>query len=347
MAEKITPAQKRKKVEKEAASEIARKLLARRDLVAFAEYVIRDPTGKKIKAAPIHRSWVDHFYYCWEIAKAGVILAPYGHGKTAWLGLALPLWLLGLNPNFRIMVVSSAEEIAAKRIQKIEEYIERSPEYNAVFPWVKRDRNKPWNNHVMSVMRSSAEDGGITGSVDYSVAAFGYTSSEGQGSRTDCIIFDDVCDEKNSRLSAAARKNVISLVSSQWISRAANAPPVYTRDGKFISETALICAIGTRFHIEDLYGFWMGAPDGFCTMIQGISEDFTHLDVEVIGSLDNPKHPILTQYKNYIPTPPVEEDEDETTDSSADEVEDAELAGLLDTESTPEGTREITIPSLC
>lgn len=300
---KPTSAQSKNKAEKQAAGNIARKLLARRDLVAFAEYVLREPTGKKIKAAPIHKSWVDHFYYCWEIQKAGVVLAPYSFGKTAWLGLALPLWLLGLNPNFRIMIVSSAEEIAARRIQKIEEYIEHNSEYNEVFPWVKRDRSKPWNNHVMSVVRSAA-DGGMTGSVDYSLAAFGYTSSEGQGSRADCIIFDDVCDQKNSRLSAAARKNVISLVSSQWVSRTANAPPLYTRDGKLISKSALICAIGTRFHIEDLYAFWMNAPDAFCCLVQGVSDDYTHIDSEIMGSIVSPQHPLLDQYIGWQPDEP-------------------------------------------
>lgn len=315
---------KQKAEEKKAAVSVAKRLMARRDLVAFAEYVLRDPASKKIKAAPIHRSWVDHFYYCWQIGKAGVILAPYAHGKTQWLGLALPLWLLGLNPNFRIMVVSSAEDIAAKRIQKIEEYIEHNSEYHEVFPWVKRDRSKPWNNHVMSVIRGGA-DGAMTGSIDYSVAAFGYTSSEGQGSRADCVIFDDVCDEKNSRLSAAARKNVISLVSSQWISRTANCPPVVTRDGRLISENALICAIGTRFHQEDLYGFWMSAPDGYCTLQQGISMDYTHLDVEITGALSYPPHPVIAQYNDWIPDEP-------SRDTSDDEAEDAELAGVLATE---------------
>lgn len=291
---------KQKQEQQEAAALMAKRILARRDLTSFAEYVLRDPNGDPIKAAPIHQSWVQHFYYCWQIGKAGVVLAPYAHGKTQWLALALPLWLLGQNPNLRIMMVSSAEDIAAKRLQKIQEYIEHCPEYQEVYPHVKRDRSKPWNNHVMNVVRTGA-DGGLTGSVDYSIAAYGYTSSEGQGSRADVLIFDDVCDEKNSRLSAAARQNLISLVSNQWISRTANAPPVKTREGKVLSRTAMICTIGTRFHQEDLYGFWMDAPDGFCTLVQGVSDSMGYLDCEIIGALEKPRHPLLDQWGNWIP----------------------------------------------
>lgn len=285
---------------REALSQAAKIVLARRDLTAFCEYVLRDPTGAQIKAAPIHQSWVDHLYYCWKIAKPGVVLAPFSMGKTAWFGLGLPLWLLGQNPNLRITMISSAEDIAAKRLQKVAEFIEQSKEYHEVFPWVKIDKLKPNNAHALNVKRES-ESGSLTGSIDYSMAAYGYTSSEGQGSRTDVLILDDVVDEKNSCMSPAARKNLIGLVTTQWISRTLNCPPLKSRDSKLISRKALVCGIGTRFHAEDLYGFLIDAPTGYCTMIQGVSQDFTHMDVEVIGALEDSPHPVVSQYYHWRP----------------------------------------------
>lgn len=285
--------------------EAAKIVLARRNLVDCAEAVLRDQNGNTIKAADIHRSWVQHLEYCWSIGKAAVILAPYAHGKSAWIAQLLPLWLLGQNPNLSIQMVSSAEDIAAKRVQKLREYIARSPEYQRIFPWVKLEPNKPNTAHSLNVVREG-EQGGITGSVDYSVAAYGYTSSEGQGSRTDVLIFDDVADEKNSCISPATRKNLAQLVKTQWLPRAARpaevtAVAVKGRDGRVISKRPIICVIGTRFHEEDIYGFFLNEPNGFCTLVEGVSDDFTHLDVEIVGAVKHPPHPVIAQYRDYDP----------------------------------------------
>jgi len=292
--------------EKKAISEAAKIVLARRDLVAFAETVLQDENGQLIKAAPIHQSWWDHLQYCWMIKKASLNLAPYAHGKSAWMALALPLWLLGQNPNFRIMMVSSAEDIAAKRLQKISEYIQRSKEYHKVFPWVQFENSKQNNAHALNVVRTG-QRGGMTGSIDHSMSAYGYTSSEGQGSRCDVLIFDDVCDEKNSCISPATRKNLLGLVTTQWLPRAArptqDEQPLKARDGKIISKKSIICVIGTRFHEEDLYGFMMDSPSAYCSMIQGVSDDYSHLDCTIIGALKNPPHPVITKWREYVPKP--------------------------------------------
>lgn len=289
----------------QAAKEAAKIVLARRNLVDFAEAILRDQNGNPIKAVDIHRSWADHLQYCWQIGKAGVILAPYSFGKSAWMAQALPLWLLGQNPNLVIQIVSSAEEIAAKRVQKLREYITKSPEYQRIFPWVKLEPGRPNTAHALNIVREG-ERGGITGSVDGSVAAYGYTSSEGQGSRTDVLIFDDVADEKNSCISQATRKNLAQLVTSQWLPRAARpmeqgAVAVKSRDGRVIAKKPIICAIGTRFHEEDIYGFFLKEAEGFCTLVQGVSDDFTHLDVQIVGALKQPPHPVLTKFRDYVP----------------------------------------------
>jgi hypothetical protein len=305
----INPPSQKQRAERVAAEkkikvDLARQKLARQNLIRFGEAVIRDENGRLIKAAPMHESWYDHLKYCWMIKKASLILAPYAHGKSQWMALALPLWLLGQNPNFRIMMVSSAEDIAAKRLQKIQDYIKNSSEYHNIFPSVKLDPSKPNNAHALNVVREG-QLGGITGSIDYSMAAYGYTSSEGQGSRCDVLIFDDVCDEKNSCISPATRKNLLGLITTQWLPRAArpteDEQPLKSREGQIISKKSIIAIIGTRFHEEDLYGFMMDSPDAYCSMIQGVSGDYGHLDTTIIGAFRNPPHPVFTKWRGWEP----------------------------------------------
>lgn len=223
--------------------------------------------------------------------------------NTAWMALALPLWMLGQNPNFRITIVSSAEKIAAKRLQEITNYIESSEDYHRIFPWVKLDPNRPNTDYVVNVTRDAR-----FGAIDYSIEAYGYTSSEGQGSRTDLLIFDDVADEKNSCISPKNRQNLEHLVTSQWLSRR-NRSKIKDRAGKVISNKGLLVAIGTRFHEEDIYNYFLESPQGFCTLEQKYQildtqsklYEFRHLQTRVVGSLDYPKHPVIQEYKNWEP----------------------------------------------
>lgn len=303
MPKQITKKKQIEQAQKEALSEAAKLVLARRDLAIFAQEVLRDPEANKIEIAPIHDSWVKHLNYCWRIDKGSVILSPYQHGKTAWMALALPLWMLGQNPNFRITIVSSAEKIAAKRLQEITNYIESSEDYHRIFPWVKLDPNRPNTDYVVNVTRDAR-----FGAIDYSIEAYGYTSSEGQGSRTDLLIFDDVADEKNSCISPKNRQNLEHLVTSQWLSRR-NRSKIKDRAGKVISNKGLLVAIGTRFHEEDIYNYFLESPQGFCTLEQKYQildtqsklYEFRYLQTRVVGSLDYPKHPVIQEYKNWEP----------------------------------------------
>jgi hypothetical protein len=293
-------AEKEATAKKLAVQEAAKVVLARRDLGVFAESILRDKEGSYVKMAPIHQQWFDHLNYCWMIKKASVILAPYNHGKSQLMALALPLWLLGQNPNLIITMVSSAEDIAAKRLQKCRDYIKKSPEYQRIFPWVKLDESKPNNAHSLNVIQEGI-GGAMTGSIDYSMAAYGYTSSEGQGSRSDVLIFDDVADQKNSRLSAAMRKGLLEMVQRQWLGRVDKKVPVRRRDRTIISKGGIICVIGTRFHQEDIYNFWMNQQEGYCILEQGISDNLNHLNTRIFGALKQPCHPVLTKYRDWEP----------------------------------------------
>lgn len=271
--------------------------LARKSLPAFVEYVLRDMDGASVTNAAHHLAWWEHINYAMKIGKVPLILAPMSFSKTSWISIALPLWLLGQNENFRIILVSSAETIAAERLEAIKAYIEQSPEYKEVFPWIIPDKRKPWNNTRMTVKRHS-EDGGMVGSFNASVAAFGYTSREGIGARCDILILDDVVDESNSVISPSSRENLKQLVRTQWMTRC-EPSPLRDRYGHDLFPRPLICGVGTMYHEEDFYSDCIKNPVAFCTLVQGVSDDFECLDGMIHGSLDNPVHPVYSKYRDW------------------------------------------------
>lgn len=274
-------------------------LQARKSLPHFVEHIIRDNQGNSVGNAEHMVAWWDHMRYAAEIRKTPLILAPMSFAKTSWMALALPLWLLGQNENFRIMIISAAEKIASERLETIGRYIQQSPEYHEVFPWVQRARHADWNKHRLNVVRR-ATDGGMTGAVNASVSAYGYTSSEGIGSRTDILLFDDIVDESNSVIAPSKRQVLKNLVETQWITRC-DPEPLYDRYGNVLFPGSLILAIGTRYHEEDWYADCINSPSSWCTLVQGVSDDFGHLDCEIIGALTDPPHPLLTRYAGWEP----------------------------------------------
>jgi hypothetical protein len=272
---------------------------ARRDLAAFVNYVIRDDQGNRVTAAPHQLAWRDHLNYCWEIGKDCAILSPMTFAKTAWKAIALPLWLIGRNPNLRIMLVSSAEDVAAKRLQEIQRYITDSPEYHEVFPWVHKDEKRQWNNQAANVIKYAREDGGFISSVDHSLSAFGYTAKAGNGARADVIIFDDVVADANCA-TEANRATLFNAVTTQWMTRSSKRP-VFDKDGNQIAPFTIMVFIGTRYHTEDLYAnLLLNSPEAFCTMIQAVSDSYENLDVTIVGAVEKPPHPVYLQYKDYI-----------------------------------------------
>jgi hypothetical protein len=272
--------------------------LARKSLSKFVEYVLRDENGERVTAAPHQRAWETHIKYSLSIRKIPLILAPMAHGKTQWLAVAAPLYFLGLNENFRITIVSSAEKIASERLETVGRYIERSESYHDVFPWVRPDYTRDWNKNRINVVRSGTT-GDMVGSVNSSIAAYGYTSREGIGSRSDILIFDDVVDESNSVISPASRDNLKRMVTTQWITRT-EPKPLLDRWGNQISPGPIIIAIGTRYHEEDLYADWLNTPSAYCSLVQGVSEDFAHLDVEIVGAERDPVHPVYAEYGEWV-----------------------------------------------
>lgn len=285
---KLSPADRKK-------LEIA---LARKELPAFVEYVLRDKDGKRVRNAPHQIAWWEHLMYSIKIRKIPLILAPMSYAKTQWMAVALPLWLLGQNENFRILMVSSAEKNASERIEEVGRYIQYSAAYREVFPWVRPDYSRDWNKNRINIKRRGLVPGDFASSVNSSLSAFGYTSQEGNGARCDILIYDDVVSEKNSFVSEARRAELKSLVESQWHTRP-DPVELYDRWGNFISDKPLKLAIGTRYHEEDLYAHWLNTPTAYCSLVQGVSDSFDYLDAKIVGALADPAHPVYEKYRDW------------------------------------------------
>lgn len=177
------------------------------------EWFLRDEKGEPLRLARIHHSWLDFVGKAHAAGLHAGILAPFGHGKTTVLVVGLVLDWIGQNINGRFQIVSANDQIATKRVSSIKAYIERSPEYQRLYPWVRRGDDRNWQKHEITVERDSF-------SPDPTLQAYGVLSG-GTGSRSDGTVFDDVDDLQS--LGAATREARAEAVDSVWITRLANA----------------------------------------------------------------------------------------------------------------------------
>ena len=81
---------------------------ARERYHAYAEFVLRDKRGRRIRQAIIHRTWYVHIMSCWAAGKHPAILAPWAHGKSTQLVIGLPTWLVGADQTIRTKIVCLA-----------------------------------------------------------------------------------------------------------------------------------------------------------------------------------------------------------------------------------------------
>jgi len=158
---------------------------AARDPIAFQKYVFGfEPTF-------FHLDWQKF----WSEHRSVLIEAPRGHGKTSQV-LARIAFEIGLNPNIRIKYVCQAEKKAWERTQALEDWL-WTEKYLQVFPHIEfLEESKV----KFTVRRSKIYK-------DATFEACGILSST-TGGRADLLVFDDVCDLRNSILFPALRDRV-------------------------------------------------------------------------------------------------------------------------------------------
>jgi hypothetical protein len=241
---------------------------ARTDFPSFCEYVMRDEkTGNRITLADTHILGIEFIATCWLSDLFPYVQLPFGTGKTTLYGVALPLFLLGLDPSLRIKIISSKDDMATERVEVIKSYIEESDEYHEVFPHVQRDPSKKWTSHKIFAKRA-------TKAKDASVQALGATSTA-IGGRSDFNIYDDVNDLRNTILNPKDRKRVWKNYVGVFHNRL-EMPPIGV-------------GLLTRWHVEDVFGMITADPEmaheyGF--LIQAVNPDMTALDCEIILGQD-------------------------------------------------------------
>jgi len=185
---------------------------ARRDVNAFCEYVMRTPEGDPWVQQSFHREWQA------LLPMAGparvLIGAPRESAKTTQLSIARVLWELGRNPELRIKIVTSTDDLAADIVASIAEHISRNPRVRQVFPHLKPASRGLWPKPGARTSRLVVARKGH--SKDPSVSGHGILST-GVGGRADLIVFDDVVDYRNAVAMPTLRGQVAQSCLEVWI----------------------------------------------------------------------------------------------------------------------------------
>lgn len=198
--------------------------LARHDVNAFAELVVRDEqTGAPLRQAEHHRQWQALADRHAQL----VIWAAIEHGKSLQLAIARTLFELGRDPTLRIAIVSNVHGQAVRFVRTIGRYVERSGELREVFPNLRPAT--PWTEAAITVTRPTL-------SKDPSVVAYGLHGAV-LGSRIDRLVLDDPLDYESTR-TPEQRRTTREWVTSTLLSRT-------TGRGRVI-------AVGTPWSPEDL-----------------------------------------------------------------------------------------------
>lgn len=208
------------------------------DLVKFSEYCFSFPYVNK----DFHEKWyrtIEDYNN-----KSGLIIAPRNSAKsTCWAKVA-PLYLLGRNPDLRIVLISRTSTLAQTNLRFLRLQIESNDRLHEVFPY-REVRGKvyglkpssPWGTEMITVENNRRD--GVP-----SVYAVGLEGSI-SGIRADLIIVDDLIDQNNVMTEGQREK-----VNSFWDTVVM---PTLNPDGR-------IFAVGTRYNDKDFYARLMDDP---------------------------------------------------------------------------------------
>ncbi len=239
---------------------------ARERFHSYAGFVLRDNHGHRIRQAILHRTWYVHVTACWAAGKHPAILAPWAHGKTQQLVIALPTWLVGADQSLRMKVVCNTDNTAMRRTMGISTIL-RSPYYRLTFPEVRpvsaekaarTGQQSKWTQHDIYLDRPGF-------ALDPTFQAVGVLSG-GLGARCDLLIFDDVIDQKNAIDHPADRERVIANIDNVWMSRLES-------DGRCLY-------LGNMWHQAD-FSHKILERSAWCVLRQWISDDFQRIEQEV------------------------------------------------------------------
>jgi hypothetical protein len=241
---------------------LAKAKKARHDFKAFFEFVMEEENTKApVKMAP-HQEVVAEFMLA---HRRGVVMMPRGHSKS-FLLLALILWSIGRDPNFRGAIVSATQEQAAKMVLAVRQYIESNPRLRLVFPNLRPTTRKgePWTQTAITVHRPH-------GTRDATLVALGFEGAV-LGARLKFVAVDDILTAENTH-THESRTKVIEWVDAavlQTLDRVGDARAYF---------------VGTAFHPDDL--LHVATKRGWATMKMDVMGNVsTQDDVDPVVRVD-------------------------------------------------------------
>lgn len=261
---------------------------ARRSFNTFSDMVLLDEEGNSTKQSDIHRVWQVHIEACWAAGKHPAILAPWAHAKTTQLVVGKTAHELGKNTNLRVKIVCNTDPKARERLMGISAMVTRNARYRLVFPWVKPSERPTedkaikapkgkWTQHELYLQRRSQ-------AIDPSLQAAGVLST-GIGGRADYLVFDDICDQRNSIDNPELRSKVIKNMDNVWMSR--------------LEPHGRVLYVGTPWHQADATAEITNRP-AWCVLRQWISDDFKRIEQEVYNPPPGYPLPMIGR-SNWLP----------------------------------------------
>lgn len=170
------------------------------DVNTFTEIMMRDENNDLIIQSDIHLELQDNLVN----QKRSKILFPREHGKTTQM-LPNAAWRIGHNPNIRIKIISSSDDIALGRGKALREILEH-PLYKLIFPNIAPGRE--WADSRFTVRRETITP-------EPTVGTYG-VMSKATGGRADILYFDDP-DDEDVIYSEAIRKRNVDRVKNVWL----------------------------------------------------------------------------------------------------------------------------------
>lgn len=161
---------------------------------AFCRYVLRDEqTGGPLEWSAYHDDYVDFLVS----SDAAVVFGHVEMGKTQ-LGIGIILWMLGKNPNLRILLLNAKATISQRTAATLRMHISSNERVRRVFPNLLP--GTPWTDEEFCVQRRA----GITtptvvaAGVDSSIISF----------RFDLVWGDDVVNNENTQTTYLRQKTL-------------------------------------------------------------------------------------------------------------------------------------------
>jgi len=192
----------------------------------------------------LHEEWIQLIEVVYPEDNV-LLFAPVDSWKSTMMGVTYPLYLMHLNCDIRVGIISETETLSKRRIIQCRRIIEDNPEL-PLLGVEKPQRPSEWGEKSFTIVRNTTVG-------DPTMRAYGVDGAI-QGHKMDLGIFDDIVSIENSR-TEASRDTIRDKVKKEVLSRLTKRPPPPLKASRFI-------AIGTAFHQDDLmHEFGKGFED--------------------------------------------------------------------------------------